>query len=154
MTEITPAAGNMLNLAIASKPLLPTERSRRLSISCSARIGSLVQITAPAPGSSFVLSSLGTTLAVSWTGGTPPFELYLGRRAGAAPRIFSQSGLMDSSFVLPGTLFTAGNSYLLCISYGMNSFLIKCKDRDPGFKLDSSSEVKLRCADYSEFSMN
>jgi hypothetical protein len=156
ITDITPVAGNRLQFSIASRHFaspgsLP---KKSVAISGSAVIGSLAQITVPHSGSSFSLADLGATLAVSWTGGTPPFSVWMGRVSGAAaPEVFSQTGLPGFSYSLPAMLFLAGNSYRISVSYDMKPFLMKKNKLDPPFILDESSVVELRCAIFTGISM-
>ena len=156
ITDMIPTVGSTLHFSIASpsfssRPSLPTGK---VAISGSAVIGSLAEITQPASGSSLDATALGAALAVTWTGGVPPFALGVTKPSGgAALEIFSQNGLPGHSFSLPVTLFLTGISYSIVLSYNMKPFVFKMPDRRSSLLLDKSSTVILRCAVISTFSI-
>ena len=157
ITDMIPAVGSTMSFSIASPPFSshPSLPIEKVAISGTAVIGSLAEITRPGSGSRLDATALGKALAVTWTGGVPPFALGITKPSGsAALEIFSRSGLPGHSFSLPATLFLPGISYSIVLSYNMKPFVFKMSGRRSSFLLDKSSTVILRCAVISTFSIH
>lgn len=155
ITAITPVAGNTLKFSIASRPAISPLLIDKISFGGSAVIDSLAQITQPVSGSSLSVAALSKAIVVSWIGGMPPFTLALLKTtSGSVLEIFNKKGLPGPSSSLSATLFLAGNTYDIAISYNMNPFVLKVSDPGASLLLDPSSDVTLHCTVFSSVAVN
>lgn len=133
----------------------PLTVEKKVDITASARIGSLIAITAP--GDVVNIKGVGApplgfkqVVAFTWTGGVAPFKISLLRNPTTSPlNFYTKDGVTAHSHGVPLGQFTSGQHYGVHISCRFSDFRFKA-----GTAVDPASRMTLSFAAMKNFVVN